>query len=133
MKALLDTHLALWYITGETARLGTAAGIIDDPDNDVFFSQVSVWELAIKHQKRPDLMPMSEEEFFGFCEQAGFDYLEIKNEHLYEIKNLKQKSGAGQHHDPFDRLLLAQAKQEGFTYLTHDRQMEEYEEKILIV
>ena len=119
MKALLDTHLALWFITGETERLGAAEALISDPENEVFFSQVSVWEIAIKYQKRPDLMPMSEEEFFQFCSEAGLEYLEIENEHIFEIKKLTKKSKEGVHHDPFDRLLLAQAKREGYIFISH--------------
>lgn len=126
MKLLLDTHAALWFLTGETTKLGTAKDMITDKENTIFFSQASVWEIAIKHKKYPESMPISEEEFYEFCMESGMDYLEIQNEHIYQIKTLERKADAKPHSDPFDRLLLAQAKQEGLLFVTHDERLTEY-------
>ncbi len=77
-------------------------------------------------------MPISENEFVFLCEHTGFSWLPIKNEHIYLIKTLTRPKDAPKHQDPFDRMLIAQAKQEGLILLTHDSLIPYYEENCIM-
>ena len=112
MKILLDTHIALWALT-DTAKLSEEViHMLESEKNEVYYSTASVWEIAIKHKIRPEQMPISEEEFVRLCEKTGFAQLPIEPEHIYLLKSLTRSAEAPKHNDPFDRILLAQAKYE---------------------
>lgn len=88
----------------------------------------SVWEIAIKHKIRPLQMPVPEEEFVRLCEETGFAKLQIEAEHIFLLKTLTRSKKAPKHNDPFDRILLAQAKWEKLHLMTHDSLLPYYEE-----
>lgn len=133
MKLLLDTHIALWAIA-DTAKLSSEAiGLLEAESNQVFYSTASVWEIAIKHKIKPDNMPVSEEAFVKLCEMTGFTCLLVKPEHVFWIKTLERPVDAPKHNDPFDRMLLAQAKCENLTFITHDSLIPYYGEKCVLV
>ena len=74
-------------------------------------------------------MPVSEEEFVRLCEDTGFTRLPIEKEHIFLLKTLSRPGDAQKHNDPFDRMLIAQAKFEDLMLLTHDSQFPYYGEK----
>jgi PIN domain nuclease of toxin-antitoxin system len=121
MKLLLDTHLLLWAAV-EPARLSRRARrLMDDPDHELLFSPVSLWEVAIKRQRRradfnaePRLLRRS-------LLNAGYEELTITSEHAVAIDLLPPL-----HRDPFDRMLIAQSLVEGITVLTADRIVARY-------
>ena len=92
----------------------------------------SVWEVAIKHIIKPENMPVSEEEFVRLCEDTGFTRLPIEAGHIFLLKTLSRPNDAPKHNDPFDRLLIAQAKYENLVLLTHDSQFPYYGEKCVM-
>lgn len=128
MKFLLDTHIAIWAIADSDKIDEQLLKILLDSNNEIYYSSVSVWEIAIKHQINPTNMPISEEEFVELCEQAGLVRLDIHLEHILTVKTLKRAEGELKHNDPFDRLLLSQAKSEEFTFITHDSLIPGYNE-----
>ena len=133
MKLLLDTHIALWAVA-DTAKLPKEVfGLLEAESNQVFYSVASVWEVAIKSKIRPDNMPISEETFVKLCEAAGFTCLPVKAEHVFWIKTLERPADAPKHNDPFDRMLLAQAKCENLMFITHDSLIPHYGEKCVLV
>lgn len=120
MRILLDTHIALWACF-ESSKLPEAAReLLSQRSNTVYFSVASVWEIAIKHALNRGNMPVPEERFVDVCKQTGFLELPIADEHIFGVKGLLRSEGAPRHNDPFDRLLIAQAKAEGLQLLTHD-------------
>ena len=129
MKLLLDTHIALWAISDSKRFRDDVRALLENEENDVFFSMASVWEIAIKRKLHPDQMPMDEEVFVSLCEETGFDRLDIKLPHIFELKKLVRRNTAPRHNDPFDRLLIAHAKTEGMTLITHDSLLAGYGEK----
>lgn len=132
MKILLDTHIALWAIA-DTAKLSDEIiKLLASRDNDIFYSLVSVWEVAVKHQINPEHMPISEEIFVQLCENTGFVQLPIKSGHIFLLKTLVRPDNAPKHKDPFDRLLLSQAKYEGLKFFTHDSLLPYYKEDCII-
>ncbi len=122
MRLLLDSHVLLWWASGD-AQLGPdAIGQIDDPDNDVFLSAVTVWELGIKAAAgRLDLPD-------GLVARAvaeGLQPLPIGLGHAVEAAALPRLHG-----DPFDRMLIAQSRVEGLTLLTSDRVIPTYDVRV---
>ena len=128
MKILLDTHIVLWAIADTAKLTEEMIKILESKDNEVFYSVASVWEVAIKHRIRPEKMPVSEEVFVDLCQKTGFVLLPIKTEHVFCLKTLERSVSAPKHNDPFDRMLLAQAKYERLTFITHDSMISYYEE-----
>ena len=119
MELLLDTSVLLFGMTGDS-RLGIEARrMMTSPDNRCHFSAASVWEVVIKHDKRPDVMPIDGGRFMSACLLSGADELPVLARHALLVAELSQESTAS-YKDPFDRLLLAQAKSEGMLLLTCD-------------
>ena len=103
-------------------------------NNNIYFSFVNVWEVAIKHAIHKEDVPFTSDEFERFCLEAGFIPLITRFEHAHMISNLKYdtQSAPQNHKDPFDRLLLAQAKVENFLFVTHDQLLPFYNESCII-
>ena len=131
MKVLLDTHIVLWAISDDDQLPPNFIKIINDSENEIFYSLVSVWEVAIKHYIKPEVMPITEEQFMDNCSLSGFKQLSIRSNHILNIKSLKRNSDSPKHNDPFDRLLISQAKTDGFIFLTHDSLLPYYNESCI--
>ena len=132
MNVLLDTHIAIWAVMDSEKLDEKLTGILEDVDNNIYFSTASVWEIAVKHHIHPDQMPVTEEEFVSLCNATGFQQLDIKNKHIFTVKSLKRDSNAPSHNDPFDRLLISQAKSENLTFITHDGLLKGYNENCVM-
>lgn len=121
MRLLLDTHVLLWAL-GAPHRLPAAlATALCDPENEVLFSAVNIWEIAIKAgQGRPafvnDAALVAQE-----ARAAGFVDLPVTTQHAAAVQSLPALHG-----DPFDRLLVAQALCEPLHLVTADRQIARY-------
>lgn len=121
MKLLLDTHLLLWA-AGLPEKLSDAARqLIEDSDNELFFSAVSVWEVAIKRSvARADFQVDPRLLRRGLLDN-GYHELPVFSEHAVFIDSLPAI-----HKDPFDRMLVAQSTVEGITLLTSDTLVAQY-------
>ena len=128
MKVLADTHLILWALTGDAKLPEEARVIMANATNSVFCSAASVWEVAIKHMSRPDKIMMSGSDMIAKCQQAGFVFLPIQPNHIQALEKLIKRDDAPPHNDPFDRILIAQAKAEGMMLITHDSLIPYYTE-----
>ena len=93
---------------------------------------MSVWEIAIKHAIHPENVKFSGEEFMRYCIEAGFVTTDLKDVHIVALEKLKREESAPPHKDPFDRMLIAQAKSEGMLFLTHDSLLPFYNEKCIL-
>ncbi len=133
MKLLLDTHILLWAITDDGRVSAQVQKMIGSSRNQIFFSLASVWEVAIKHIAKSKAIPISEDTFVTYCVQSGYMALPIEIKHLLMLKTLRRKEDAPPHKDPFDRLLIAQAKTEGMTFVTHDKLLPDYEEPCILL
>ena len=121
MKLLLDTHLLLWA-AGMPDRLpAEARRLMDDPENEFFFSAASLWEIAIKHELGLDDFKADARLLRRGLLDNGYSELPIGSEHAVAIDGLPPI-----HKDPFDRMLVAQATVEGITLLTSDAVVARY-------
>lgn len=119
MRLLLDTHMFVWMV-GEPERLpAAAAAAVVDPDNDVYLSAVSVWEIAIK--RALGRLPFPLERLDAVLAEMGVDILDLGAAHAVVAGELPRH-----HDDPFDRALVAQAKVEGLTLVSVDQMVARY-------
>lgn len=133
MKYLLDTHIMLWSIDAPDKIPVKVREILAQKDNEIYYSSVSVWEAAIKRSVHPDMIAdISPEEFVAFCAEAGFRELPLAGRHVYMLPTLARQDNAPPHKDPFDRILISQAKSEHMTFITHDDKLSSYSEPCIL-
>ena len=128
MEVLLDTHIALWALVMPDKLPESAKTLLNNSKNNIYYSIVSMWEVAIKHKKHPDNMELSGALFMHYCEQAGFKKLPLDERHVLALETLDCADDEVNHNDPFDRILLSQAKADGMSFITHDRKFSAYNE-----
>lgn len=118
-RLLLDTHVWLWWQADDT-RLGTESRQLIQRASEVRFSAVSAWEIAIKAGLGKLQLPKGADVGAALAE-SGFVALPVDIEHAEDVRRLPDL-----HRDPFDRMLVAQARVEGLTMVTADRQLAAY-------
>lgn len=137
MKYLADTHILLWALENdqEHSRLPEKAmNIFLDADSAIYFSFVNVWEVALKRARHPDKIPYTSEQFAALCRASGFLPLKTTFRHAFVMESLRYDRDVApqEHNDPFDRLLLAQAKAEKMLFVTHDHLIPFYRESCVV-
>ena len=120
MNVLLDTHILLWALSNDRRLPERAKRLIEDAENDIFYSIASLWEIEIKHLAHPDAMSVSSKEILKRDAQSGFQKIGIKEKHIYAMADLKREKDPPPHKDPFDRMLICQAVKENMIFVTHD-------------
>lgn len=127
MRALLDTHVFLWWITNSGELSKKVREFIADGRNELYLSAASGWEIAIKAQLgRIDFVGDSEKlipEHMALNAIRGLPVHMSHTLHVYHLPNL--------HRDPFDRLLIAQARLEEIPIITRDPAISQYEVDII--
>ena len=119
MRLLLDTHALLWALAKPEKLPARAADAITSPRNTVYVSAVNTWELAIKASLGRVRLPFAD--LPGTIERAGFAELAITIAHSLRVRDLPPH-----HRDPFDRLLVAQAVDEGLNLVSGDSAIRSY-------
>lgn len=115
---LLDTHCLIWFQENNPKIPGRIMQLMQDTNNIIFFTQVSLFEIAIKKSigKLPGMVS-SIDEIYNAGINDGFSFLSINNRHLKAYGNITLFDG---HRDPFDRLIIATAIEENLTILSAD-------------
>jgi PIN domain nuclease of toxin-antitoxin system len=123
MKLLLDTHAALWFLSGDD-RMGERARrhLLDDA-NRVLLSAAVAWEVAIKRSLGKLVAP---EESMRLLVEAGAQPLAVSLDHAAAVEHLPWH-----HRDPFDRMLIAQARVEGAALVSHDDALRNYDVSLI--
>ena len=121
MRLLLDTHVAIWWLSGDR-RLSASTRTAIESAAEAYLSVVSLWEILLKQDKGRLDLPA------GFTDALREDFrdLALTVEHVLEGRALPLI-----HRDPFDRMLVAQAVSEGLTVVTADRALAEYRVPVL--
>lgn len=128
MNLLLDTHLLLWA-AGEPDRLSKKAqGLLLDPANRLMFSSASLWEIGIKRSLGRADFNVDPRRLWRMLLASGYLELPITSEHALVAGDLPML-----HKDPFDRVLIAQARVEGLQLLTVDKAVAKYGEAVVRV
>ena len=128
MKLLLDTHIVLWA-AGQPEKLSESARtLLTTPENTLFFSAASIWEIVVKRGLRREDFKVDPRRLRKMLVTHGYTELPVTAEHALKVETLPML-----HKDPFDRLLLAQAGAEGMLLLTVDASVLQYQESTLAV
>ena len=128
MKLLLDTHIVLWA-AGQPEKLSESARtLLTTPENGLFFSVASMWEIVIKRGLGREDFKVNPRRLRKMLTANGYIELSVHAEHVFTVETLPLL-----HKDPFDRLLLAQARTEGMLLLTVDASVSQYKESVLAV
>ncbi len=123
MKLLLDTHILIWLLEGNQNLNPKVKLVIEDETNSLYLSIVSLWEIAIKTSlSKLQLETPLEKIISDFVLPSGIKILPIDIAHLLTLQKLPFH-----HRDPFDRLLIAQAKSETLTLVSEDRVFRQYQ------
>ena len=125
MNLLLDTHLLLWAASDPERLSARARALLLDPANQLLFSAASLWEVTIKNRlDRPDFK-VDPRRLWRMLLVSGYRELPVASEHTAAVHDLPLL-----HKDPFDRILVAQARVEGLLLLTMDKAVAKYGEGV---
>lgn len=118
MNLLLDTHVLLWWLDDHPTLSKKARTTIADPENLVLISAAVIWEIRIKQALGKLEIPRN---FRNVLDRQPFEMLDITAHHAHAVGDLP-----AHHRDPFDRMLVAQAKVEGLTLVSRDVRLKRY-------
>ncbi len=121
MNYLLDTHVLLWALVDPDKVPRPMLRLIEETGNRVWFSAASIWEIAIKHSLGRDDFPIEPRVIWKAARETGLEELAVTGEHAVGVDALPWL-----HRDPFDRLLVAQARTARMKLLTLDPQVSAY-------
>ncbi len=123
MRILLDTHVLIWAFGRERRLSAEASAALAAPDNGVYVSAASIWEISIKQAMGRLDFPLTHVDERMAALQ--FEALMITHAHAVAAGSLPPH-----HNDPFDRMLIAQAQLEGLTLMTQDAAIGRYDVRI---
>lgn len=123
MRYLVDTHVLIWWLEKSPRLSPRCYDVINDPYNAIYVSVVSAWEMAIKASKGKLKVPPDLAETLA---ANRFTILSIELRHALALQELPLH-----HRDPFDRMLIAQARIEKLTLVTRDSRILKYEVETL--
>ena len=125
MRLLLDTHILLWWLDADPALAREAAGLIANPENTIFVSAVSIWEIRLKQSLGKLRLPAN---FLDRLAAESFENLPLTAAQSTRIAQMEWI-----HRDPFDRMLVAQAQAESLVLLTADEVLAGYGAAVRVV
>ena len=124
MKYLLDTHAFLWTATRSRQLPEKARNAIEGPDNEIFVSAVSFWEIATKFRKgKLDLDGLQPIDFVDKAAAMDIEIIYLAAEEAASVNNLTEQT----HFDPFDRMLIWQAIYRKLTLISRDPEFHNFE------
>jgi PIN domain nuclease of toxin-antitoxin system len=122
MKILVDTHILILSFTDPDKLKPKITNILKDEANDIYYSQVSLWEISIKYALgKMTINGMNPEEFYEEISNSYYNEKTIKSNELITYYKLPIE-----HRDPFDRLLIWQAIKNEFIFISEDGKIPEY-------
>ena len=126
MKYLIDTHILIWLAVTPEKVPKHILEIIENPQNDIFISTVSLWEIAIKLSIRKlDLQGLTIDDLVQICDEQNIKVVQLPVSAIKKYRLIPLKEN---HKDPFDRALIALCISDGYVFLSHDGKLEQYEQ-----
>jgi PIN domain nuclease of toxin-antitoxin system len=118
---LIDTHTLLWFLEGNSRLSETSKAVIQYPGNQIFTSVVCLWEITIKVSQGKLHLPEPIDSVLAKMQELNIGILPLQTAHVLRASTLPLY-----HHDPFDRIIIAQALTEGMPVVSKDAIFEEY-------
>lgn len=122
MRFLIDTHIFLWFLEDNSGLSKKSRKIMENSTNMIFISTASFWEVTIKVSLKKLVLDIPLDKLFEEAKRLDFSTLNIHSNHLICLQTIPFL-----HKDPFDRLLIAQAKSEEMSLLSADNVFQKYE------
>ena len=122
---MLDTHLLLWAASEPQRLSAKARALLLDPSNQLVFSSASLWEITSKNGLERSDFNVDPRRLWRMLLVNGYREISVTSEHTVAVNDLPPL-----HRDPFDRILVAQARVEGLTLLTADKMVAKYGEGV---
>jgi len=128
MKLLLDTHILLWVLLDDKKLSEKARRLLENGENEIYYSIASIWEIQMKYLAHPNQMTFTAEQVAAYCKESGFHRLLLDEAHIFYLKSLRRPETAPPHKDPFDKIMICQAMVENMLFITHDHLLPDYNE-----
>jgi PIN domain nuclease of toxin-antitoxin system len=128
MKILPDSHILTWFADDAPQLTDEMRDLLEDGDNELFFSAASLWELTIKRSARKADFNIDPRVLRRALLDNGFEEIPINGDHALAAEHLEPI-----HKDPFDRILIAQSIVEGMILLTSDKTIARYEAPVRLM
>jgi PIN domain nuclease of toxin-antitoxin system len=127
LRLLVDTHCWLWFLLSPEKLNAASREALSDGEHSIYFSTACAWEIVIKEALGKLELPLPPSKYIpARLSQLGHEQLPILQEHVLELEKLP-----AHHRDPFDRILLAQARIEELLLVTADRTFALYDQPLL--
>jgi PIN domain nuclease of toxin-antitoxin system len=126
MHIILDTHAAIWFVTDDNKLSRFSKRTIEDPQNVCFISIATLWEMGIKYSLDKLELKAELKKIFEIFFDSGLSLLSISPDHILTYTTLPYH-----HRDPFDRLIIAQAKHEGLNIISKDSEFKKYDVNLI--
>jgi PIN domain nuclease of toxin-antitoxin system len=127
MKLLLDTHTFMWWDSQFDRISPTTQEILQNPENEIWVSIVSLWEMQIKVQLGKLTLRISLQDLVNYQQRTNkIQLLSVTLPHILELEKLPPY-----HRDPFDRLLIAQSRTEQAVFVSRDLKIRAYDCQVL--
>ncbi len=124
MKYILDTHLLIFLGTNDIEKISKKAlKIYQNPVNELFISQISYWEMAIKINLGKLIIPVGLRSIMLQTHQAGIQMIPVRNEHILNYESLPRFDN---HKDPFDRFIVSVTLNEKAELISSDKKFDLY-------
>ena len=121
MRILFDTHTLIWFLSDSPHLTPQARGLLSREGVEIFFSSISIEEIAIKHSLKPEVMPCEPSEVLADALASGLREIPFDAQAAVAVGALPWI-----HRDPFDRMLIAQAQTASMKLLSHDANVLRY-------
>ena len=121
MRILFDTHTLIWFLSDSPHLTAPARGLLSREGVEIFFSSISIEEIAIKHSLKPEVMPCEPSEVLAAALASGLREIPFDAQAAVAVGALPWI-----HRDPFDRMLIAQAQTASMKLLSHDANVLRY-------
>ena len=124
MRLLIDTQILIWLIIDTQKIPKNIHNFLNNTENEIFVSSVSIWEMAIKISIKKLILPFEVKNIIKEIKNMNMNILDISSNHLIKVADLPFH-----HKDPFDRLIISQAIIENLPVITSDKNFDYYEIK----
>ncbi|MCL4146527.1 UNVERIFIED_CONTAM: hypothetical protein GTU68_056430 [Idotea baltica] len=121
MKLLLDTHTLIWFFESDSKLSSTAKSLIENPDNQNYFSVASIWEVVIKQNLGKLNLSKPLDYILTHIQKNGIEIINIEAQQALKVADLPLH-----HRDPFDRLIIAQSLILGYSIISKDTKLDQY-------
>ena len=133
MRVLIDTHICIWALYDPDKLNTEVKNILTNPANKIYISVATVWETIIKHSRYKDAFQTYGSDLLADAVASNIGVIPIVAADVLTLETLTYPAeGVKRHKDPFDRIMLAQAKNNNMLFITNDGLIPNYEEPCVV-